>query len=192
MVDWCIDEVRYRATKVLDPTNPPPVFVFQGDVYRSDNAVSPELNRELQEAVGEFESKIPEAKKDWHPGSNGQVWDLVHPSLFPLVYGRTRIPSDGQKTTLEDCISRCGEGVTIPIPLNKEIREDKSTRLDPFSQNYQWLPCEVNISGPSSRYFEWFVHTGSTVLTGRTTELRATSITSIPSRRNACTALSKS
>ncbi len=28
-----------------------------------------------------------EGKFDYHPGSNNQVIDLVHPSLFPLQYG---------------------------------------------------------------------------------------------------------
>ena len=32
---------------------------------------------------------MPEDQKDWHPGSNKQVLDLVHPSLYPLVYGKT-------------------------------------------------------------------------------------------------------
>ncbi|KAJ7863870.1 hypothetical protein B0H13DRAFT_2070038 [Mycena leptocephala] len=39
---------------------------------------------------------------DWHPGSNGKVLDLVHPSLYCIVYGRThaylpgkpRVPSN--------------------------------------------------------------------------------------------------
>ena len=192
MVDWCIDEVRYRASKVSDPTNPPPVFVFHGDVYRSDNAVSPGLKRELEAAVQDFESKIPETKKDWHPGSNEQVWDLVHPSLFPLVYGRTRILPDGQKTTLEDCISRSGEGVTIPVPLNKEIRESRSMRHNPFSKKYQWLPCEVDISGTRSRYFMRSTSSSSGFInTVQSTESRVISTISIPSERNDCTASSR-
>lgn len=32
---------------------------------------------------------IPEKEKDWHPRSNDQVLNLVHPSLFCIVYGRT-------------------------------------------------------------------------------------------------------
>jgi hypothetical protein len=32
---------------------------------------------------------VPAVEKDWHPGSNGQILDLVHPSLYCIVYGRT-------------------------------------------------------------------------------------------------------
>ncbi|KAG9016328.1 hypothetical protein FRB90_003259, partial [Tulasnella sp. 427] len=37
---------------------------------------------------------VPDEEKDWHPGSNEQVLDLVHPSLYPIVFERTmRYPS---------------------------------------------------------------------------------------------------
>ena len=32
---------------------------------------------------------VPDSEKDWHPGSNGFVFNLVHPSLYSIVYGRT-------------------------------------------------------------------------------------------------------
>ena len=32
---------------------------------------------------------VPDDQKDWHPRSNNQVLDLVHPSLYCIVYGRT-------------------------------------------------------------------------------------------------------
>ncbi|KAJ7929028.1 hypothetical protein B0H13DRAFT_1703624, partial [Mycena leptocephala] len=35
---------------------------------------------------------VPEAEKDWHPGLDGQVLDLVHSSLYCIVYGRQRWP----------------------------------------------------------------------------------------------------
>ena len=50
-------------------------------VVKSHAAVSPELKQVIQDAVEKFESEIPKGLKDWHPGSEEQVWDLVHPSL---------------------------------------------------------------------------------------------------------------
>ena len=32
---------------------------------------------------------VPDSERDWHPGSEGFVFNLVHPSLYPIVYGRT-------------------------------------------------------------------------------------------------------
>lgn len=53
-------------------------------VWQSDTLVDDTLGSRLREAVRVLE-QVPEAEKDWHPGSDGQVLDLVHPSLFCLV-----------------------------------------------------------------------------------------------------------
>ena len=51
MVDWCLDELRYNAS-LIQPNAPiPPIFVYNGDVFKSDNAVSAELKKTLQENV---------------------------------------------------------------------------------------------------------------------------------------------
>lgn len=44
----------------------------------------------LKTAIKPLED-VPEDAKDWHPRSNGLVLDLVHPSLYPLVYGRSMV-----------------------------------------------------------------------------------------------------
>lgn len=116
------------------------------DVVKSDSAVSSELKRALQEAVEKSQATIPESSRDWHPGSNKKVLDLVHPSLYPLVYGHTRILSNGG-TTLEDCIERCGEGEIIKIFSKKFSANDEPA----FSKKFQWLPCEVDISGDRAK-----------------------------------------
>jgi hypothetical protein len=85
MIQWCFDELRYKASLFpAPPLPPPPIVVFNGNVVKSDT-VSPELKQAIQDAVGKFESGIPEGLMDWHPGSKERVRDLVHPSLFPLV-----------------------------------------------------------------------------------------------------------
>ncbi len=48
------------------------------------------LQDELRSGLAPLLS-TPEEKKDWHPGSDGKVLNLVHPSLFPLVYGRSEV-----------------------------------------------------------------------------------------------------
>ena len=144
MADWCIAELRYIAAfHSASPENPPPIVIFHGDVVKSDTAVSTELKHALQEAVNKFQVAIPEKLKDWHPGSDGRVLDLVHPSLCPLVYGRTRILCDGETTTLDNCIERCGQGETVDTPNF----EPSPHKLKDFSTKFQWLPCEVDISG---------------------------------------------
>ncbi|TFK72603.1 hypothetical protein BDN72DRAFT_762932 [Pluteus cervinus] len=150
MVDWCIEELRYKAKLPIFASHGA-ISVYDGDVVKSDTAIPQEVTEALKQAVVPLED-VPELQRDWHPGSNGQVLDLVHPSLFPLVYGTTRILPDSL-TTLDDFAKRCGEGVTSSVPPESELGiEEKSQsyfRRTPdkvFSQKFQWLPCEVDIS----------------------------------------------
>lgn len=47
-------------------------------VWKSDTIVPEDLKTALQKAVAPLEN-VPDKEKDWHPGSNEQVLDLVHP-----------------------------------------------------------------------------------------------------------------
>ena len=98
---------------------------------------------------------MPARFKDWHPGSDGKVLDLVHPSLFPLLYGRSRILSSGI-VELQDCTDFIGKGEVISTPDDSEILFDKSKGTygywggtDPkfWSKAFQWLPCDVVFAG---------------------------------------------
>lgn len=64
----------------------------------SDVAIDKKTAKSLVSAVTEFEKVTP---KNYHPGSNNLVVDLVHPSLFHLQYGRTKIFRDGTLSIVE-------------------------------------------------------------------------------------------
>ena len=76
-------------------------------------------------AVSPLEN-VPDAEKDWHPRSNNQVLDLVHPSLYPIVYNRTFVRG----------------------PLTGECGVSKPPgHLDYFvSQKFQWLPSDFAVA----------------------------------------------
>ncbi|KAJ6510580.1 hypothetical protein C8R45DRAFT_964560 [Mycena sanguinolenta] len=57
-------------------------------IWYSDRLISSDVLERLKTAVETLED-VPEEKKDWHPGTNKQVLDLVHPSLYCVVYDRT-------------------------------------------------------------------------------------------------------
>lgn len=123
-------------------------------MVKSDVAVPESIKLQLREQVRKLED-VPEKYKDWHPGSNGQVLDLVHPSLFPLIYGQSRVV-ENELVDLKDCIESSGKGNIIPLPKDEELnilrlahhgpRYGQSYSLQPYSKNFQWLPCEVDIS----------------------------------------------
>jgi Protein of unknown function (DUF4246) len=134
MATYCIEELRWRVG-LYQKTGF--VFVYNGNVVKSDTAVSAELKSRLQAAVSKLEN-IPPKEKDYHPNSNEQVWNLVHPSLFPLMYGTSRI-LHVETIGLSDCLLRCGAG---------EIVGRQRSAL--YSTKFQWLPCDVQMSVESS------------------------------------------
>jgi hypothetical protein len=134
----CIQEVREKAA-LYEKFSIVPVFDVASCVLKSDNAIPPNLKQELRSAVARLED-VPDQNKDWHPGSDGRVLDLVHPSLFPLVYGRSRILPNST-IDLENCLQSIGEGNIIPSPMD----EDNVYNRDPFiSHRFQWLPSNVS------------------------------------------------
>lgn len=146
MADWVIEELRHRA-KFFSQTGS--VVVYEGDVVKSDTAVPQSTQLSLQSAVRELED-IPEVYKDWHPRSDDKVLDLVHPSLFPLIYGRSRIlPSE--TVGLDNCIERCGKGVVLSVRPDHELGAERlgsyyRSGPKPYSQRFQWLPCDLSIA----------------------------------------------
>ena len=107
-------------------------------VFKSDLIVPEEIRLALVKAVEPLEN-IPDREKDWHPRSNNQVLDIVHPSLYPLVYGQTRILPRGT-VSLDDCYKTCGDGQTLEV---------FSTSSDKWSSRYQWLPSDFKVQPES-------------------------------------------
>jgi hypothetical protein len=135
MMDWIIRELQCKA-KVFQEEDGL-VTVFDLGVVKSDKAVSGELKQLLKEAMGPFEN-LPEEQKDYHPGTDKQVIDLVHQSLFPVVYGRTHILRD-RVIGLYDCLDSVGQGELLPISPQYTNRT--------MSRHFQWLPCDVEFAG---------------------------------------------
>jgi hypothetical protein len=110
----CINEIRVKAI-LYEEVGVIPILESSSCVLKSDITVTTELKEELKRAVSVFED-VPDHQKDWHPGSDGKVLDLVHPSLFPLVYTRSRILPHST-IGLSDCLDSNGTDEIIPDPL---------------------------------------------------------------------------
>ncbi|KAK4574945.1 hypothetical protein LTR86_000795 [Recurvomyces mirabilis] len=117
-------------------------------IYKSDALVSNELRQRLLGASAKLEDSQA-SDPDWHPGSDNTVLDLVHPSLFPLVYGRTPVMKE-PITSLRDIVYYTGLGSPIAGPGDVEEDRDLGSFYYPyesgsFSDRFQWLPCEVAV-----------------------------------------------
>ncbi|MFE6522386.1 DUF4246 domain-containing protein [Streptomyces sp. NPDC057794] len=102
-------------------------------VWQSDTLIDEGLRSRLREAVKVLE-QVPEADRDWHPGSGGQVLDLVHPSLFCLVREVSGAPEQ-----------------TWRNPTDRYSRYE-------FSERFQWLPTDAEVSADGDVTFLSYVN----------------------------------
>ncbi|KAG9083189.1 hypothetical protein FRC06_004665, partial [Ceratobasidium sp. 370] len=138
-IDYVLKELDGYA-KLRDEESGAEVACYDR-IWQSDRLVPALLKDKLVAGVGKLED-IPDSEKDWHPRSNSLVLDLVHPSLYPVVYGRTLMYPDG--STDRDATKL----KPIPPPdLPKDVtsywaREENYH----ISQKFQWLPTDFVVS----------------------------------------------
>lgn len=150
MIKWVIDELHWKAD-ILRKTDQ--IVAFDPGVVKSDTQIPEKLKQALKDAVRPLED-TPQDEKDYHPDSEKRVVDLVHPSLFPVIYGRTRILPD-RVTGLDDCLSSTGQGDVLQVPpATQAVCPDYGigcqkgdAGLEPYSRRFQWLPCDVEAVG---------------------------------------------
>lgn len=126
-VDYVLNELRYLATRREGLLEPAPV----DGVWQADGLISDAITAQLVAGVASLEN-VPEDQLDWHPGSNGQVLDLVHPSLFCFVAGISR--QTKEPLPWEQFL---GTGEVLPAP-----RPRRRSRDEFHSRKFQWLPAE--------------------------------------------------
>lgn len=150
MFDYTLAELQEKAR--LFKTNGRVVSVYDGAaaVFKTDVALDEAITARLRAEVAKLEAN---EDKDWHPGSNEQVLDLVHPSLWPLVYGKTRVLKD-REISLEDALSSWGSGEVLP---KTEAPKKEKNRYSPdpnrlLSRNFQWLPAEVDVKDGKAKF----------------------------------------
>ncbi|KAJ4322123.1 hypothetical protein N0V84_004958 [Fusarium piperis] len=110
-VDYCIKELRAKA-EYFKRSGLVPTLDASATAVKSDILIDEELKQELRNAFQKLKEE-QKASPDWHPGTESRVQDLVHPSLYPLVYGSTRVMQD-EVVGVEDAISWAGRGEVIP------------------------------------------------------------------------------
>ncbi|RGP77846.1 hypothetical protein FLONG3_4022 [Fusarium longipes] len=149
MADACIKELRMKAD-LYEKTGLIPVMDYSSAAIKSDKLISQDLRKALKDAVTPMEN-VPENQKDWHPGSDGKVLDIVHPSLWPLYYGHSRILPD-KYINIENALAHCGTGVVVPEnPRSSAKSLYNFMPEEPFSKRFQWLPCDIDLTGDHPR-----------------------------------------
>lgn len=141
--DWCIFELRDKA-KAFERTGLIRTFDSHSACVKSDLVLTSDLLTNLKDAVKPLLEREP---KDWHPRSNDQVLNLVHPSLYPLVYGRTRYLAQGSVDL--DNWFKSDTGICFPDQTRPEPPPNRydADPAEMYSFRFQWLPCDVGFKG---------------------------------------------
>ncbi|KAJ2557211.1 hypothetical protein GGH95_005208, partial [Coemansia sp. RSA 1836] len=89
-VEFCylLDELAYYSS--LHPTGSNVRLSAADGVWLSDTLIDTETTNRLKEYAAILES-TPSRQKDWHPDDRSHVLNLIDPSLFPLIYSRSKL-----------------------------------------------------------------------------------------------------
>jgi hypothetical protein len=161
---WCLAELRDKAIYFTE-TKHVRVLDTGSCVCKSDTP-------ELQSLAASFRSAATplldqhRSNKDWQPTSDDPILNIVDPSLFPLVYGRSLVLKDGGYVDLQDIFGSYKDTTIAPKHFDRrtdseEVQEEikkgqiLSTGVHPlhsesefyrWSSNYQWLPCDIEFA----------------------------------------------
>ncbi|KAJ0398564.1 hypothetical protein ATCC90586_010360 [Pythium insidiosum] len=124
-------------------------FISPGPVvetWMSDSIVPADVKAKFVREVSILED-VPDEQKDWHPGSNNQVLDLVHPSLYCCVYGETRRVT-AQDEPEEEERSPPAEQMYRAMFQATEVVGSQDACFRYYHQPlYQWIPSDFRVDG---------------------------------------------
>ncbi|KAJ3144492.1 hypothetical protein HDU86_001801 [Geranomyces michiganensis] len=136
---------------------------FDGDVvpgavqgvYQADKRGNHEYMRDHKDALLAFVAELENVRdsdKDWHPGSDELVLDLIHPSLYCFEDGKTKILSTETIQSPADSLRYINAGEVSrakvdSVPESEPVLPwyQHRTRGKPTDE-FQWLPTDVQIT----------------------------------------------
>ncbi|KAJ1991378.1 hypothetical protein GGI25_001696 [Coemansia spiralis] len=165
-LDYVFDELEYYAL-LQDPDNGIRLSPVD-QVWISDSLIDEQTEKEVKRYAAILEN-VPERLKDWHPNSGNQVLNLVHPSLFPLIYSRSMLldkPISSPKAALDlkafgscpgslsgwrDAVRKHFQPSDSDKPEPTYYVPQKNNRNSSYyiegftSEKFCWLPTEFNV-----------------------------------------------
>ncbi|KAH8898840.1 hypothetical protein GQ53DRAFT_791060 [Thozetella sp. PMI_491] len=165
----CLQELRQKAEFFKKTGFVPTLDSISASIVKSDTAVPPPLHEALRAA---FERLAADQGQDidWHPNSNDMVRDLVHPSMYPLVFGQSQFLPDESVGVLDAVKTWAGLGEAIPaqgpgdtgdlrIGFNGNYAIGGST-IPPeyWSSNYQWIPANMAFQEDGTAKFTSYIN----------------------------------
>ncbi|KAJ2060494.1 hypothetical protein GGI17_003695 [Coemansia sp. S146] len=165
---YVLDELAYYAS--LHPPGSNVRFSAADGVWFSDTLIDAETTSELRDYAAILES-VPDRLKDWYPKDRSRILNLIDPSLFPLIYSRSKLcrqTSASPQTVLK--IEDMGE---FPGSLDEWSRALNVTKDGEshcylptwdrlysayFSNKFSWLPSEFRVDDNGAATVESYIN----------------------------------
>ncbi|KAF2002419.1 hypothetical protein P154DRAFT_488386 [Amniculicola lignicola CBS 123094] len=163
--DCCIKELQSKAA-YYEKSALIPTLDAGATVVKSDTLVPPNLHDALRNAFTKLQDDQA-GHPDWHPKSGNMVQDLVHPSMYPLVYGHTKVFQEELVGVTGAIEKWAGKGeVILKDDWQWDEQRDRfrygvgSGDVPPqyWSDTYQWLPANVGFQEDGSVKFTSYIN----------------------------------
>lgn len=113
------------------------------------------MSEGLKRAFASIATQLKYVKSHSRLHGGALIVRQAHPSLCPLVYGRSRILPN-RVINCSNCLEACGEGDILPRPRNTGIDVEYRFRL--YDDSYQWLPFDVTISKKGNARIDSYIN----------------------------------
>ncbi|KAJ1671478.1 hypothetical protein GGF38_000776 [Coemansia sp. RSA 25] len=152
-VDYVFAELDFYVSLHGSDTNI--VLGAVDGVWCSDSLVDKETTQALKDYATILEN-VPARDKDFHPNSNDQVLNLIHPSLFPLIYNRSSVLSEPIASPLAALdLKSFGYFPVTPLnwsrALNPPANKDESD--EDYSKRLARVPMRKELPGEAQPNF---------------------------------------
>ncbi|KAJ3020683.1 UNVERIFIED_CONTAM: hypothetical protein HDU68_010058 [Siphonaria sp. JEL0065] len=138
-VEFVFQELEYIASHqvIAHPNGGKITPTSSHGVFISDWVVPKRVITRLTRHVAAIEEDSLRKNK-WHEGSDGKVLDLIHPSDYPLVYGRSKLRIRSNQLV--------GNKTIHYTNAESGTDADGDSSKGDLSEKFQWLPSEFRIS----------------------------------------------
>lgn len=123
-------------------------------VWISDSLVLEGLKTKFVQEIAVLEN-VPDEAKDWHPKTDKQVLDLVHPSLYCCVLGKTK--QVFQPPPPETYLNAAEHMLKILGTASKVVENDFKGQSGRTS-SFQWIPSDVRVNDDGSTRFLSYIN----------------------------------
>ncbi|KAJ2868557.1 hypothetical protein GGH94_000089 [Coemansia aciculifera] len=165
---YVLDELVYYASLHLPGSNVR--FSAADGAWFSDTLVDAKTTNKLKNYAAILVS-VPDRQKDWHPNDQSRVLNLIDPSLFPLIYSRSKLCR--QTSTSPQAALKIEDVGEFPGSLAKWLKalnitwDEESVYFLPIlsrqyfsypSREFSWLPSEFRVDDIGSVIIESYIN----------------------------------